>query len=267
MPLEKLEFKNSKKVLQRRTKTLIAEMKNASKVFIEGVNSSTLNKARSDLEKKLKPPMPTQPATEGTIEIDIPKADENITVGLQMFWSQTHGCLISEWHSFLNRVFKEIVDYCLKNGKSHHVTKDLEIYLNDADFSSFANLRNSIREALSEKFSSKKHPDRLNRLRKILKINEKELKVIDPVKLQKIDGLTRVIKKHVTVRNCLEHANSKVSDRDLRGAGYGNRIPMLDNLGISHDYVEGDEIFISDKDVIELNNTIKDSVEYFEAEL
>ena len=143
----------------------------------------------------------------------------------------------------------------------------LEISVKGADFSSKVKLRESIRDTLFEKFCLINHSVRLNRLRKILKLNKDNLETAEPVKWQKIEDLTRLIIKHVAIRNCLEHADSKVRQRDINSAGYSQNIPMLKADGTICEYEEGDVISISDKDILELNKMIIDYMNYFEVEL
>jgi hypothetical protein len=261
MPLEKVEFKTPKKVLKKRCTTLIVALNKASQMLIAGAKSRAAKKASRKVHEA------TVAASDQRTSITLNVEIESHDTGLKMFLAQTHGCLISEWHSFLNRVFGELADYCLKNGKSDLVTNKLEISLKGADFSTKVKLRESIRDVLFEKFCSKNHPDRLNRLRKTLKINKDNLQTAEPVKLKKIEDLTKLIRKHVAIRNCLEHADSKVRNRDITSAGYSKKIPMFKADGTICEYKEGDIISVSNKDVRELNDTIIDYMNYFEVKL
>ena len=250
--------------MKQRCKALITELTKASKTLIEGAKSDAKRAASDYVEKEF------ETASTGTSKVKKIKLEVEIGshgTGLQMFWSQTHGCLISEWHSFLTRVFEELVDYYLKNNKNEIVAKGLDIYLKDADFSTLPRLRNSISEVLVEKYASKKYPDRINRLKNILEINSTALEH-EPGKLKEIDKLTAILQKHVAVRNCLEHADSKVRIRDLNAAGCGGKeIPLINADGTEHKFVEGEVIVVSDKDVVELKKTILKFINYFEVKL
>jgi hypothetical protein len=258
---KKLEFKNAKKVLKRRCKTLITELTKASKTLIEGAKSEAKRAASDYVEKEF------ETASTGTSKVKLEVEIGSHGTGLQLFWSQTHGCLISEWHSFLTRVFKELVDYYLKNNKNEIVAKGLDIYLKDADFSTLPRLRDSISVVLVEKYASKTYPDRINRLKNILEINSSALEH-EPEKLKEVDKFTAILQKHVAVRNCLEHADSKVRIRDLNAAGCGGKeIPLINADGTEHRFVEGNVIVVSDKDVVELKETILEFINYFEVKL
>ena len=251
MPLIKLEFKKSKKVLRQRCGTLIAELGRASKLLVKGAKYKAKKSAADKIDK-------TTAASVGTTKIKMEVDIEDHSPGLQMFRNQTYGCLITEWHSFLNRIFYELAEHCLKKGPRNLVTNNLDISLNGADFSTKPTLRDSIRDALFEKFCSKSHPYRLDFLKEALQINTSARTVIN---------LTKIIKKHVTVRNCLEHADSQVTRRALRAAKHGNKIPMLNADGTTRDYVEGDTISISDNDVQNLKDTMLTFMNFFEVEL
>ena len=147
------------------------------------------------------------------------------------------------------------------------VTNKMEVSLKGADFSSKVNLRDAIKDALFKKFSSRAYSQRLNRLRKTLKINDDNLRETDPERFRIIDDLTKVMRKHVTVRNCLEHADHKVRQRDISDAGHGDKIPMLNTDKTIHNFGEGDEISVSNEDIFELKNAILNYMKYFEVEL
>jgi len=233
----------------------------ASKTLIEGAKSDAKKTADDVVDKTF------SAASDGATNVVVEVKIDSHRTGLHMFWSQTHGCLISEWHSFLNRVFDELVDYCLKQNKSDLVSKGLNINLKGADFSTLAKLRNSIAEALVEKFGLNNYTYRINALRKKLQINSEALKS-SSAKLQNIEKLGKIVQKHVSVRNCLEHADSKVRIRDLNDAGCGGKeIPMIKNDGTKHKFVENDVISVSDKDVLELKETMFKYIDYFEVEL
>jgi len=258
MPKTKLTFKKSKKVLRKRCKTLTTELGKASKIFKDGVTSNAVK----GFTKKVASETEAAVGNTAVVSYEVDLSVQN--VGLLMFCAQTHGCLISEWHSFLNRVFGELADCCLTKGDSDLVTKNLEVSLKGADFSTKTKLRESIKEVLCEKFSSKGHQERLGKLRKILKINNE---CTDQTKLDNINALTKTIIKHIVVRNCLEHADCKVRERDLRYAGYGDKIPMLNTDSSTREFSEGEEIFVSQNDISELEKAILDYMNYFEVEL
>jgi len=176
----------------------------------------------------------------------------SITVGQSVpeLCQLTHAILIQEWNIFLDSIFKEAVLHYLRKKKRDKLPK-IKLQLKRLELEKLSTLRESISEAAEVAFSSMSYPERLGLLSKLLRIS--------PAKTLKEN-----MNKHRLVRNCLQHNRGIIRPRDLPACGF---IELKNDKGEKVKYKEGKKLNLSQTDVIELNQIIKNFSQEFEVAL
>ena len=162
----------------------------------------------------------------------------------------THAILIQEWHIFLDSIFKEAVLHYLKKKQSDKLPK-IRLQLAKLDLQKTSTLRESISEEATVAFSSMSYEIRLSKLRKLLNISPDE-------------NLKVKMNNHRLIRNCFQHNRGIIRPRDLPACGF---FELVNDKGEKVKYKEGQQLALSQTDVIELNKIIKDLSQEFEVTL
>lgn len=162
----------------------------------------------------------------------------------------THAILIQEWHIFLDSIFKvTVLHYLMKKKRENLPT--IRLQLSGLDLETPSKLRVSIGEAAKVAFSSMSYQNRLGILMKLLNISLDE-------------NLKMQMNNHRLIRNCFQHNRGIIRPRDLPECGF---FELTNDKGEKVPYKEGQQLALSQTDVIELNQIIKDFSQKFEVEL
>jgi hypothetical protein len=172
---------------------------------------------------------------------------------LNSFLILTHGVLIQEWEHFLYGVFAEGVIYYL-SGYNLGIPK------------------------FKINFKSLKPTDKVVEMRKNISLEAKEsligytdlfdqsLKLFNP---NVSESLKHEMQKHVQIRHIFQHNKGKIREDDIKDIGLNGPdacFSILDDNGKPHPYKEGQEIFLSKKEIQNLYDTIEKFSQAFQTQ-
>ncbi len=176
------------------------------------------------------------------------------TIGLKQFRAYIHGMLVANWQHYLSTAFGRAIDHLLLRGDVKRLPKTpLSIRPRALDPGSFSRLRRSVAANLQDSFDGLPYDQRSSVVRSLFKVPKD-----DPA--GEAFGL---LKKHVLIRNLVQHHHGKVRRRDLDELGVKTiDIPGDDGSRISHAL---DEVVKVTRPAIEqLTRTLDDASAYFE---
>jgi len=168
-------------------------------------------------------------------------------IGLSELRVLIHAALVQEWHIFLESVFAEVTHHFLK-GKQESKLPKIKFQLKGLELKNINQLRKSISYSVKASYSFLPYKQRIGNLCKLLDVT------ID-------SNLRRKMEDHVTIRNIFQHNRGVIKPEDLPECGY---FELIDDNGIKRKYREKDQLVISQTDIDNLNQIIKDCSQKYE---
>jgi hypothetical protein len=141
-----------------------------------------------------------------------------------------HAQMVQKWYDFLNQLFEKVVKDHFSGVKSYPKVPQLKVTI-DFSIDNSTTLIQNIPERAREWFDFIKAEEKINKIEKILGIQ------ID-------QQLKSSIKKHIIVRNILEHNNGVIRDRDVKDLG-SQVINLFDDSATDKDFKVGDRVKIT----------------------
>ena len=141
-----------------------------------------------------------------------------------------HAQMVEKWYDFLNQLFEKIVIDHFSGVKSYPKVPELKVTI-DFSIDNSTTLIENIPERAREWFDFIKADKKIGKIEKLLGIR------ID-------QQLKSDIKKHIVVRNLLEHNKGVIRCRDVNELG-NQVINLIDDSATSKDFKVGDRVKIT----------------------
>jgi hypothetical protein len=193
-----------------------------------------------------------EPTAEDTAATERFRWTPSSPTGLGRILDYVHMAMVQERLIFLHSAFAEAVLQILSRTTTRPLPR-ISLRLNGLKSAKLTELRQSISEAARDSFSFRPYEDRMDILRTLFDVRG-------------CSELQEGMKKHVGIRNVLQHNRGVIRESDLRKIGQPQNgcFAVLDENGKDSRYRGGQQIVLSVHEIKALNKLIRNYSEKFE---
>ena len=199
----------------------------------------------------LVPDQQTQQQSQGTYTFHV-TVEGTLTEDIQGIIALAQNELVQEWHGYLDAVFVEALRQCLGKREFQSRLPKMKVELPDLIWNRKTDMVESVCKSLEEPFSFCNYPEKILILTALFNVESD-------------DGIEFEVKKHVMIRNVLQHNHGVIRSIDLKRIGReGQNVSVLEQNRKVCKFGLGDKIELSVAEIENLVNVMKDYSLYFE---